>query len=480
MDAAAVAGLLSQSWMRQAALHPEVVARLLDSPGGGGWLSLFHGDVVDAARQFDAAIAGGHVEPRLGRALVALERAGVFLQAEALHLRVAGDLARHRRDNPEQIRLGRRELPLRALTLMAAGSPAEALSAVKAANTGTSNDEDPTVFLALITIQARSQGGDPRGFVAEGLPEPFASRAAFGQHLVGGRWPEPGDLEPGVPDLMDDLGTDAETGLRFDAPWFDPLLLRTLARHELLTARKLAGGLGLPGKMIEAAVVLAWGGPMPAHPAPPPDDGVGLPAWVALFASPAIDADDWTARWTRLGGGAAGDLALTRRLDSAWPAGEVLLAADSAAVDRLLRQQEPLTQAAAAALQAGASEDGVSLVTELALARRFSDALLRDRMDEITFAGQAAQARRLGERSLDPNPGTRGEQAGFTRVSHRNDRRFLLRFAECLHAGGRPGLAREYVHPLAEERPELAGAVWDLGQLDAASGIGVRGNISQQ
>jgi len=480
VDEAAIAGLLEDSWMRSAAQHPDVVARLLDSPGGAGWLHLFHGELDEAARAFDAGLESGRIEPRLGRARVALERAAVFLEAEALQQRASADLARYRRDNPSLVRLGKLELTLRAMTLAAGGTPEEATLAKKAATTGTSNMEDPAVFLTLVMLEARNQGGDPRGFKAEGLPEPIESRAAFGQHLVGGRWPEPGDLQPGVPDIVDDLGEDPETGLRFQAPWFDPLVLRTLARHELLTARKLASGLGPAGDLVEAALILGWGAPLPAHPRPAIEPAADLPAWTALFASTAIDAVDWQARWTRLGTGDPAELALLSRLDSAWPDGEVLVGTDTKAVDRLLRQQEALTGAAAKALQAGVSEDGLSLVKDLALAQRFSDAVLRDRMDTLTHAGEAAQARRLGERSLDPNPGARGEQAGFTRVSYRNDRAFLLRYAHCLHAGGRPGLAREYVHPLGEEMPELVGIVWDLGQLDAASGIGVRGKISQQ
>ncbi len=479
VDRAAVAGLLTDSWMRAAAQHPDVVARLLDSPGGAGWLHLFHGELDEAARAFDGGLASGRIEPRLGRARVALDRAAVLLQAEALQHHAAADLARYRRDNADLVRLGRLELPLRAITLMAGGTPDEAVAAMKAAVTTTSAAE-PDVVATRIMIEARNQGGDPRGFLPGGLPEPMASRQAFGQHLVGGRWPDPGDLRLGTPDLVDDLGEDPETGLRFQAPWFDPLVLRTLARHELLTARKLASGLGAAGDLIEAALILGWGGPLPAHPRPAIEPAADLPAWTALFASSAIDARDWQARWTRLGTGDPAELALLSRLDAAWPDGEVLVGTGAQAVDKLLRHQAALTAAAAEALQADTTEDGASLVKDLALAQRFSDAVLRDRMDTLSRAGEAAQARRLGERSLDPNPGARGEKAGFTRVSYRNDHSFLVRFAHCLHAGGRPGLAREYVHPLGEEMPELAGIVWDLGQLDAASGIGVRGKISQQ
>ena len=478
LDAATLAPVLADSWMRSAVVESDVLAQLLDSPGGDGWLALFHGDLVGASDHFDAAIASGRPEPRLGAARVSLERAATLLQAEALHTRAGADLARYRRDNPDLIRQGRYELPLRALTLLAGGDADEAAAAMAAAR--EADTPDPTWRLLMALAEARSQDGDPRTFVIEGLPAPLAARAAYGQAITAATAPQAVDLAPGAPDLIDPLGRDAETGLAFDAPWFDPLLLRTLARAELLHARALGSGLGAPGDLIEAAVVAGWGPTPPGHPPADSVPGVSLPAWTALFGSWAIDATDWTARWTVLGGGDASATGLLTRLDAAWPAGDLRSASGAAAVDALLRDQEPLRDAARALLVAGASPDGLSLVVDLGLPERFVDALLRDRMDALVAAGEPAQARRLGERALDPNPGEQGDEAGFTRVSHRNDRPFLLRFATCLHLGGRPGLAREYTFPLAQEQPELSGVTWILGQLDAASGIGVRGKVSQQ
>lgn len=481
-DPAAMEALVATSWMRQAAMRPQVVAGLLDAPGGDGWLHLFHGDLDAAQKAFDAALSSGRPEPRLGRARVALDRAAAFLHAETLHILANGQLAAYRRDNPDRVRRGTYELPLSALSLMATGDAQAATAAIKlAVRSSEMAEQDATWGALLVQTQARSQGGDPRGFVAEGLPEPFAARAAFGQHLVGGRFPDVPDLAPGAPDLVDDLGTDPETGVKFAAPWFDPLLLRTLARSELLTARTLAAGLGGPGHLVENAVHLAWGGPLPGgHAAPPTEDGVDLPDWVLLFGSAAMDVTDWRARWSLLGGGNPGEGTLLARTDAVWPAPGLLSVGGSESVDLLLRHQEALDAALAGALTAGAPPEGASLAKDLGFSRRIVDAILRDRMDALVASDQAAQARRLGERALDPNPGERGERAAFTRVSHRNDRAFLVRFATCLWASGQPGLAREYMHPLADDLPELTGPAWVLGQLDAASGIGVRGKISQQ
>ena len=47
--------LLSQSWMAQAAADPSKVTELIDSPGGEGWLRLFHGDLQGAEELFVAA-----------------------------------------------------------------------------------------------------------------------------------------------------------------------------------------------------------------------------------------------------------------------------------------------------------------------------------------------------------------------------------------------------------------------------------------
>ena len=478
LDPASMATLLDASWMRSAARDPAAVAGLLDSPGGDGWLALFHGDLAAAQAAFDKALPSKRFEPRLGRARVHLARAAAFLEAEQLHLHSGAALARYRRDNPELIRQGQYELPLRALSLMAGGTPQEAAEATRIST--RVGIDDPVARVLIVTIQARMQGGDPRGFVAGDLPEPFAARSAFGQDLVGGRMPELVDLAPGKPDVVDKLGTDPETGLDFEAPFFDPLLLRTLARWELLQARTLAAGLAAPGDLVESAVQLGWGGPVPEGFARPAlESGVTLPAWAALFGSAAVDATDWRARWARLGGRQPEDT-LIARFDAAFPALQIRVGADAPSVDALLRLQTPLSETATAALGEGATPDGTSLVTDLGFARRIVDAVFRSRMDELVLAGQAAQARRLGERALDPNPSQAGDTSGFTRVSHRNDRAFLLRFALCLYAGGRPGLAREYVHPLTRELPELTGTAWVLGQLDAASGIGVRGKISQQ
>lgn len=150
-------------------------------------------------------------------------------------------------------------------------------------------------------------------------------------------------------------------------------------------------------------------------------------------------------------------------------------------VDRLLRDAEDRRVLLSEAITHGAPPDGAALVADLDLARRVVDRVLRTRMADLVVDGHAAPAKRLGDRSLDPNPGSKGGSptSRETRVSYRNDRAFLVSLARCLHQAGQTGAALAYIHPLAKQDARLLGVEHYLGRLDAAGSIGVAGKASQ-
>jgi hypothetical protein len=247
-------------------------------------------------------------------------------------------------------------------------------------------------------------------------------------------------------------------------------MLPALARYHLGEAWIVGSGLHDAGSVIAAAVQGAWGGPLPdvlrdAAEAPP--EGPELPSWAALFAGAAVDREDWEVLWGGSGESFAHRFAAPSGTDAALSA---VADAETLFVD---------------ALKAGAPEAGVLLVDELSLAVPAMDRVLRARMVETTGHGDTPEARvqckRYGDRSVDPNPGSRGgaADAARTRVSWRNDRTFLLDYARCLWRAGQPGGALDFIHPLASEDSALQSVKHDLGQLDSAASIGLQGKASQ-
>ncbi len=463
---AEAAALLADSWMRAAAHDPAAVMALLDAPGGAGWLDLFHGDLARAKPVFEAADSAS---ARLGLARVHLDRAATMLAAASLHREVALDLARYRRDHADQIRVGAYEPLTALLAARAAGAEGGELAAFEAAAfKPAAAHADPQLFDAL------------RGLIEGGAPDRtlgivYPARLVFIDAMNQGDLGRAEELvllsHKGDPDVVDPLGEDAEAGVIFTARFYDPRFPTAVARYHLAHAWIEASALDGPGALIAAAVEGGWGDPLPdavrsaAKPAPA---GAPLPAWTALFASFAVDAADWEAQWGESGSA----------FSDRWGA------ADRGA-DATLQALAEAEVTFADALKEGAPPDGASLVDELSLAQPAIDRVLRSRMTAVTGTGDSAEARvlckRFGDRSVDPNPGSRGGAADSarTRVSWRNDRAFLLDYAHCLWRSGQPGGALDFVHPLATEDPAIQAVKHYLGQLDAAASIGVQGKTSQ-
>jgi len=482
VDAAAVTALVADSWPALAARDPATVTALLDAPGGGGWLALFHGDLDRAERAFTAA--GEAPGARLGLARVHLARAAYLREAASLHADAALELARWRRDHADGVRPGAYDLLAAALAATArAGDVDEAerdgfLDAAVEGLRGGRPGADLQVGKALGALaNRRSEAEDPARAEPPGeLPDAYRARLSFAAEIAAGL---PGELGPAAwdaPDFLDPRGQDG-SGLRFDAEVRDSVPVVAAARGHLRAAWLLAAELPGPGSVVQAAVEAAWGAELPAplRDLAPTSEGDGLPAWTALFLSPAADAEDWAAYW---GDGDAQTFA-ARWVAVFQPGPED---ADAmAVVDGLLRRGEDRRARLRDALVAGVPPDGASLVDDLDLARRLGDRVLRTRMVQLVDAGHAAPAKRLGDRSLDPNPGAKGgaPDSRETRVSHRNDRAFLIALARCLHRAGQTGAALAYIHPLAKADARLRGVEHYLGRLDAASSIGVAGKASQ-
>lgn len=462
--------LLADSWMARAVEDPATVGALLDVPGGDGWLALFHGDLAGAAQAFDG---GESASARLGMARVHLAHASSLMVAARLHREAALELARYRRDHRDQVRTGTYEPILAALTARADGVEGPELDGFLEAAGEVAPDADEHLLNGL----RGHLGGGSRA----GLPDLYADRLAFADAAAEADLERLRELESRVlspePDLRDPMGEDSEAGLRFEGLHYDPALLPAVARHHLARAWILGSGLIGPGDVVADAVRHGWGGELPAALA---DAALGptepLPVWTALFASGVVDPEDHAASW-----GSPDAEPFATRLDAAVPGLDLAAARSSEEVDALLRLVADAEPMFAAALREQASEDGASLVIDLKLARIPADRALRTWMADLVDAGVAVQGKRLGDRTLDANPGSRGGAADSarTRVSYRNDRAFLLDLARCLWRSGQAGAALDLVHPLAEEDPAIQSVKYYLGQLDAAATIGLQGKTSQ-
>lgn len=462
--------LLADSWMAAAVADPAAVAALLDAPGGAGWLDLYHGDLAAAERAFD-----GHesASARLGMARVHLAHARSLTAAARIHREAALELARYRRDHRAQVRTGTYEGILAAVSARGAGLHGAEMEAFLAAASERTESADEHLWNGL--------NGHLRGGSRAGLPDLYHDRLAYADAAAAGDLDELARLGSGVlgaePDLRDPMGVDDEAGVRFEGLHYDAALLPAAARHHLAQAFVLASGLEGPGQLVVTAVGHGWGGEMPeALPGAALPPAEPLPAWTALFASDAVDAADHAAAW-----GAPGSSSFAERLDAAVAGLDLAAARSSEEVDALLRVAAEAEPVFGEALRAAAAPDGASLVTELELARVPADRALRTWMMALVDADAAVQGKRLGDRSLDANPGSRGGAADSarTRISYRNDRAFLLELARCLWKAGQAGAALDLVHPLAEQNPVLQPVKHYLGQLDAAASIGQQGKTSQ-
>ncbi len=456
-DLGDVAGLLAQTWMWHATREPEVVSALLDAPGGEGWIALAEGDVATAKTTFEGADSAS---ARLGLARTHLARAAALRSAGRLHRDAALELVRYRRDHADEIREGAYERVLAGLTASRCGADGDELAGfLAAAGSPAPARATPEVDAALRAVLAQEEPAS-------------ADLGAYGSRLAFVSAMDDGSLEAAVgllaavhqpgPDVVDPLGRDEELGLAFEGKYYDCAVLPAIARYHLAEAWIAGSGLTGVGPVIGAAVEGAWGGELPAavRGAARPAAADELPPWTALFGSEAVDRADWDAHWSGDG----------ETFASRFGGGTDFTAA---AVDQRLRRAAAAEDAFAAALRAGASPDGASLVDDLQLATRLTDRVLRTWMVEAVDGGHAVQAKRLGDRSVDPDPGT------ATRVSGRNDRAFLVEYARGLWRAGQPGAALDFVHPLAQEDPALHSVKHYLGQLDAASSIGLQGKTSQ-
>ena len=470
LQPAAAAELLATSWMVRAAQDPDAVAALLDAPGGDGWLALYHGDLAGAATSFEGAQSAS---ARLGMARVHLAHAAALLAAGRLQREATIDLARYRRDHRDQVRTGTYEPVLAALAARAAGLEGAELDSFLAAAAGPIEGADEHLLNGLT--------GHLNGGSRAGLPDLYADRLTFAEAAATADLDRLTGLEARVrsrePDLRDPLGTDSEAGLQFEGLHYDAALLPALARLHLARAWSLASALIGPGEIVADAVRHGWGGELPAGLA---DAAAGptepLPAWTALFASSVVDAEDHAAAW-----GAPGAVPFAARLDAAVPGLELAASRTSEEVDAMLRLVADAGPTFAAAMREVASPEGASLVAELEFARIPTDRALRTWMIALTDADIAVQGKRLGDRTLDANAGSRGgaSDSARTRISYRNDRVFLLELARCLWKAGQVGAALDLVHPLAQQEPALQSVTYYLGQLDAAATIGLQGKASQ-
>lgn len=469
LSQADAAELLVASWMAQAARDPAGVTALLDAPGGAGWLDLYHGDIASAMGTFSSASSAS---ARLGRARADLARADALLAAARLHREAALELVRYRRDHRDRLRTGRHELALAVLVAHHADAPSDELAtfSARASEQSPGQGDLDRALRALIADDAQRP---------ESLPEMWRARLAFADAVSAGDMDAATALaitaQMGGPDLRDPMGEDAEAGVQFEGLFYDPSFLTAAARYHLASAWVAASELPGVGDAIDGAVRGAWGGELPAGLSAEAAPGEApLPAWAALFASPWVDRADWDAHWT------GSDRAFLTRF--AEKRADVPIGGTSSLdVDDLLRAVAQAEEPMVAALKDGAGPEGVALVDDLRLVRPVQDRVLRARMAQLVDEGHAAQARRLAERSLDPNPGSRGgpTSSARTRVSWRNDRAFLVDLARCLWRAGQPGGALDLVHPLAEEDPALQSVKHYLGQLDAAASIGLQGKTSQ-
>ncbi|HCP46758.1 MAG TPA: hypothetical protein DIU15_11990 [Deltaproteobacteria bacterium] len=484
--------LLSNTWMAQAAANPDGVTSLLDAPGGEGWLHLFHGDLVAAERSFSAGHGSGSEatsgSSRLGLARVHLEHAAMLRAVDSLHRTSALALARYRRDHAGDVRAGPYQGLLGALAAHQAGAPVEEVDQFLEATSPEVTGDDAQgaveqIAAGLRELLAARRAGQPASESATSkLPELFQGRLRVAE-LVGR-----GDLDtasrlrtqlgPWSPDIVDPLGSDDDARLKFESHYYDADLLVAIKRLHLAEAWRLAAGIEGPGALIRTAVMAAWGDTIPdavlgaSLPTTSPQ-----PEWQGLFLSPALDPMDWEDYWT---GGRQGNSFLSRLAERTpevpWLAGQ-----DNASVDRVLKSAQDLEPFVKEALVQGVGSEGASMVQDLGFTHLFMDRILRTRMRSLHAEGAGVPAFRIGERTLDPNPGRLGgpEDAARTRVSFRNDRAYLVDMAHSLWRAGQTGSALDFLHPLTSQQQALTGSVYILGQLDAASSVGKGGKASQ-
>lgn len=476
---AAVQDLVAKTWVVSAAREPAVVEALLDAPGGAGWLHLFHGDLDAAEAAFRPAtqddLAAG---ARLGLARVHLARAAYLRQTALLHADVALEHARYRRDHSGEVRAG--VYDLLASALAATQAPQEERqafldAAVAGLRAGRGGDLQVGKALGALATR-RGEVEDPaRATSPSAVPNPLGTRLRAAEQVAAGLSADLGPEQFSKPGMLDPRGSDEATGVVFTGEIWDVVPVQAAARRELAAAWILASRIGGAGALIAAAVQSAWSGPLPdllrkaARPS-----SVPLPPWTALFLSATADPSDWSASW-----GAPDSPFGDRWADVFQPTSGDETA--MATVDGLLRQGEDRRLLLLDAIIAEAPDEGAAFVRDLELARRLTDRALRTHMSKLVQAGHAAPAKRLGDRSMDPNPGAKGGAANSreTRVSYRNDRAFLVALARCLHQAGQAGAALDYLHPLAKEDARLRGAAYYLAQVDAAGSIGLAGKASQ-
>lgn len=445
--------LLEGSWAADLEADPSGVQAVLEGPSGDAWIALFHRDLDGAARGFAQHLEAepGAASSRLGLARVHLARASAYAAASDLHLAAAQALVAYRSEHRGRVRLGPYERALaRVISPEAAPEPAG----------DPVVPGDAAVLAALDALIA----GEPST-----LPAPWSEVRSYAAAVGAGDLPEARRLLSALdlrrPDLVDPLGVDDETGLTFSAEFYDPVRLGALAAHQALEARSLAGA--VPGLESILTVASPLHGTLPADaPAAvpwPADAPAEVPGALVHFAAPWITPRDAP-------GGVDGSLL---GLLAAQAPGTFSADPDAAAIDRELRAVADLEAQLASLL-------GPGLSTELNVPRNYIDRILRRRMEQLGDS-HPALAVRLGRRSLDVNAGANGGPASSsrTRVSWRNDRAFLIRFAHQLWRAGHPADALDLLHPLAQEDPALQPVVHYLGQLDAANSVGTAGKASQ-
>ncbi|MEE2828705.1 MAG: hypothetical protein VX498_05930 [Myxococcota bacterium] len=482
-SASTIGGVLENSWMGAVVAEPAVLDRLLSAEGGEGWLALYRGDLEQADKSFSAALAEGgppaNDAARLGRARVHLARADALRTAAALQEQSTLEVFLYRRTHRSSVRTGELEPLLAWRAAQRAGASPELLSALELESQGARGTSTrPEVASGLRALASKP------GSIPEGLPDLFRRRLEFAAAVDRGALGEAERLlpllEPATPDLVDLLGVDPDSGLRFELSYYDSSFTRALVRFHLGMAYRQAGlSESGPWAEVAKAVKAAWGGELPPGSGLGVccvEDSSGLPAWTALFAGPVIDPADWSAYWREDHAG------LLQRADEAFPDLQLREARSAAEIDAALRQLEAARPAITSFFEERGDEAGDALVAELDLVTLVVDRLLRARIVTLTADGGAVQATRLGHRAIDPRPGsdTGPANAARTRVCYRNDRASLLRYAESLWRAGQPGAALEIVHPLAEEDSALQSLKESLVQIDAASSVGSGGKANQR
>lgn len=256
----------------------------------------------------------------------------------------------------------------------------------------------------------------------------------------------------------------AEEGtLRFELEAHLPDWPLCVARFHLLHAAAWAQGDAAGRSWWEPLATAAWPDGVPAS-LTEAKGGLALDPVLLAFGAPAADAADFAATVGLQGARPWADR-LDPSLRATWSGQH-----DAAAIDDLLH--------AARNLESRARErwSNIPEAQEVDAAARHSSWVLRRRMADLLRAGEPKlwpQARRLGERALDPSSGRPD------RRSPRNDPAFLVEFARATWRSGDPGFALDLLQPLVASWPALRASVDLLTQLDAASTIGQHGKASQ-